>query len=367
MKTLAAAFNTAYPDYQVDVVGKKATEYNTILINALQGGAGPAVFLTRINPMPEQFAKAGLVEALDDIVPLLVHYDHASLAALSYQDKVYGVPYQVVTYPVYYNVDIFNKYGLSVPTTWDEFLNVCQKLKDAGVAPISMSHASWVFTEILHPEVAAAFLSEQWLEDLEAGKVNYNSPEFVKTFSALKQLVPYFIDGWQGMTYDDAREVFANGQAAMYFDGNWSVPTIREINKDLDLGAFVLPSPAGSKTMYWRLDAGWSMNAALKEKEREAAIAFLNFVAGPVANEILARDLATLPVAPGVRMAQADPLSRKISELRNQYGVKIMYGLGGAVALQYSDFYNALATATEGVLLGRLTPEQAAQQVEASK
>jgi ABC-type glycerol-3-phosphate transport system substrate-binding protein len=119
--------------------------------------------------------------------------------------------------------------------------------------------------------------------------------------------------------------------------------------------------------MYWRLDAGWSMNAALKEKEREAAIAFLNFVAGPVANEILARDLATLPVAPGVRMAQADPLSRKISELRNQYGVKIMYGLGGAVALQYSDFYNALATATEGVLLGRLTPEQAAQQVEASK
>ena len=91
MKTLAATFNTAYPDYQVDIVGKKATEYNTILINALQGGAGPAVFLTRINPMPEQFAKAGLVEALDNIVPLLAHYDRSSLAALSYQGKVYGL------------------------------------------------------------------------------------------------------------------------------------------------------------------------------------------------------------------------------------------------------------------------------------
>ena len=168
------------------------------------------------------------------------------------------------------------------------------------------------------------------------------------------------------MTYGDAREVFANAQAAMYFDGNWSVPTIREINKDLNFSTFALPGPT-SQRIYWRLDAGWSMNTALKGKEREAAEAFMNFVAGPLANEILARDLGTLPAAPGVRMAQADPLSGNISELRNQYGVKIMYGLGGAVALQYSGFYNELATATEGVLLGVLTPEQAAQQVEASK
>jgi len=152
----------------------------------------------------------------------------------------------------------------------------------------------------------------------------------------------------------------------MIFDGNWSVPTFHKLNKDLNFDVFALPGPT-SQRIYWRLDAGWSMNAALKGKEREAAEAFMNFVAGPLANEILARDLGTLPAAPGVRMAQADPLSRNISELRGQYGVKIMYGLGGAVALQYSGFYNALGTATEGVLLGVLTPEQAAQQVEASK
>jgi len=195
--------------------------------------------------------------------------------------------------------------------------------------------------------------------------VNYDSPEFVKTFEAVGELVPYLIDGWEGMTYGDARAAFANGDAAMIFDGNWSVPTFKDLNPDLNFDVFVLPGPAGK--MYWRLDGGWGMNAALEGAAKDAAIAFLNYVASPYANEILARDLGTLPAAPGVRLAQADPLSRKISELRVVHGVEIMYGIGGQVALEYSGFYGALGTATEGVLLGTLTPEEAARMVEESK
>lgn len=365
MQRLEAVFNAAYPSYQVDIVGKKAEEYNTILTTALQGGAGPAVFLTRINPMPAQFAKAGLVLPVDNIVPILAYYEPAALSALSYEGRPYAVPYAVVAYPVYYNVDIFAQNHLSVPKTWDEFLHVCQALKGAGVAPISMYHEGWTFTEILHPEVAAAFLSDKWLEALEAGTVTYNSPEFAQTFVAIGQLVPYLIDGWEGMTYGDARAVFANGEAAMIFDGNWSVPTFRDLNPGLNFDVFVLPGPAGK--MYWRLDGGWGINATLDGAEKDAAIAFLNYVAGPFASDILSRDLGILPVAPGVTMAQADPLSRKITELRSAYGVEIMYGLGGEVALRYSGFSDVLGTATEGVLLGVLTPEQAAAQVEASK
>ena len=347
-------------------MGKKAEEYNTILTNALQGGAGPAVFLTRINPMPAQFGQAGLSPVLNDLVPALAAYDPAALAGLSDEKgNVYAVPYAAVAYPVYYNVDVFSAHGLSVPTTWEEFLGVCQTLKDTGIAAISMYHAGWAFTEILHPAVAAAFLSEGWLEALEAGQVNYDSPEFAATFEAIAQLVPYLIDGWEGMTYGDARAAFANGDAAMIFDGNWSVPTFRSLNPDLNFDVFVLPGPAGK--MYWRLDGGWGMNAALEGAAKDAAIAFLNYVASPYANEILARDLGTLPAAPGIRMAQADPLSRKISELRVAHGVEIMYGIGGQVALEYSGFYGALGTATEGVLLGTLTPEEAARMVEESK
>lgn len=34
-----------------------------------------------------------------------------------------------------YRKDIFGQYGLEVPKTWDEFLNVCKVLKDNGEIP----------------------------------------------------------------------------------------------------------------------------------------------------------------------------------------------------------------------------------------
>ena len=37
-----------------------------------------------------------------------------------------------------YNKDIFEKAGItSVPTTWDEFLEAGQKIKDAGFTPLT--------------------------------------------------------------------------------------------------------------------------------------------------------------------------------------------------------------------------------------
>lgn len=37
-----------------------------------------------------------------------------------------------------YNQDIFDEVGVSVPTTWDELIDVCQKIQDAGYQPIAM-------------------------------------------------------------------------------------------------------------------------------------------------------------------------------------------------------------------------------------
>jgi len=368
MSTMAATFNTAYPNYHVEIVGKKATEYNAILTTALTGRAGPDVFLTRIRPMPQQFAQARLVEPLDDLVPLLSYYDPGYLSPFEYQGKIYAVPYALINFPVYYNVGIFEDLGLSVPDTWAEFLDVCEKLKENGIPPISICHESWTYTEFVHPIVASAFLSDEWLEDLKAGRVNYNSPEFIQTFAALKQLVPYLIDGWEGLMYNDARTVFATGQTAMYFDGNWSIAYIREIGgENLNFDVFILPGPTGQKRIYWRIDAGWSMNAALQGEKRKAAVAFMNFVAGPLAKEILVRDMSQLPTGVGVTSAQADPLVRKLSELNEKYGVKIQYAYGGEIALRYRHFTDVLAKATEGILLGVLTSEEAAELVEASK
>lgn len=57
--------------------------------------------------------------------------------------KLYAVPYQVYTTGVWYDKAMFEEAGVTdVPTTWDEFLDVCQKVKDAGYNPITCNSDS---------------------------------------------------------------------------------------------------------------------------------------------------------------------------------------------------------------------------------
>ena len=40
---------------------------------------------------------------------------------------------------MYYNKAIFDKYGLEVPTTYDEYVQVCDTLKENGVTPVALA------------------------------------------------------------------------------------------------------------------------------------------------------------------------------------------------------------------------------------
>ena len=58
----------------------------------------------------------------------------------SFQGETNVLPYSVAAEGVIYNVDLFDKVGVSsVPTTWSEFLAVCEKFKSANITPIYQS------------------------------------------------------------------------------------------------------------------------------------------------------------------------------------------------------------------------------------
>ena len=56
------------------------------------------------------------------------------------EEKAYGVPYATNASGVIYNVDKFKEYGIEIPKTWDEFIDVLEKLQDAGEQPLLMTY-----------------------------------------------------------------------------------------------------------------------------------------------------------------------------------------------------------------------------------
>ncbi|MCB0064782.1 MAG: extracellular solute-binding protein, partial [Caldilineaceae bacterium] len=57
----------------------------------------------------------------------------------AYEGKQYYLPVAFAWTGIYYNRQLFADYGLAPPTTWDEFIQICETLKANGEIPLSLS------------------------------------------------------------------------------------------------------------------------------------------------------------------------------------------------------------------------------------
>ena len=130
-----AAFEKKYPKVHVNLVnaGTGGTEY-TKLQNAIKAGSGaPDVAQVEYYALP-QFALSG---GLSDLNTLGLGSNKSKFApavwdSVTVNSQLVGLPQDTGPMALFYNKTIFDKYGLTVPTTWDEFVADGKKLHAAN-------------------------------------------------------------------------------------------------------------------------------------------------------------------------------------------------------------------------------------------
>ncbi|MDO0932111.1 sugar ABC transporter substrate-binding protein [Streptomyces sp. DG2A-72] len=135
-KEVIADFQKANPDIKVEYVGIPATDYQSKVDTAIQGGGLPDVggvgaamlagFAAQeaLDPLDDRFAKSSLNGKLnDDMVTSLK-------AAGGGDDALYSIPTSANNGVLYYRTDLFKAAGLDAPTTWDTFYEAAEKLTD---------------------------------------------------------------------------------------------------------------------------------------------------------------------------------------------------------------------------------------------
>ena len=163
------------------------------------------------------------------------------------------LPYSVAAEGVIYNVDLFDKVGVSsVPTTWSEFLAVCEKFKSAGITPVYQTYGDvWTIQQGLFDYTAggmvdvAAFYQGLAREGTDLGPdspVSYEK-DFTAPCQKMLSLAPYFNDNPIAKHHADGNLAFANSGAGMYMQGPWAVGEVLAINPKLKMGTFALPPP----------------------------------------------------------------------------------------------------------------------------
>ena len=237
--------------------------------------------------------------------------------ALSTVDgKQYFLPTSWYWWAIYYRKDIFEEYGLEPPETWEEFLQVCETLKENGVTPLTIGTKYRWTAAAWFDYINMRVNGPDFHIDLMLGKEKYDDPRVLEVFTDYwAPLVEngYFIEAPAAYSWSEALQFMVDGSAAMYLMGDFlrdSYPDEEEVN--LDFFRFPIIDPAVPVGEDAPTDGFF---VAANAQHPEAAAEFLAFLGSVEAQQYYADTLGRLPTNMEVDTSGFTPVQLKGLEL----------------------------------------------------
>ena len=236
---------TAETGVKVDLQFKGRTGNREALQPALDGGTQIDIFDEDIDRVNSMYAKYLL--DLEDLVKE-TGYEETAIPGLMAACRDAGggtlktIPYQPNVFAFFYNKDLFEQAGVEKePTTWAEFLDVCQKLKDAGITPMTMDDA--YATSVIGYHLARLVGEEKVVEIVTEGK--WDDPAVLQMAQDIEELAKngYYSEMVGSNVWPAGQNTeLALGTAAMYLNGSWLPNEVKDMaGEDFKWGCFAYP------------------------------------------------------------------------------------------------------------------------------
>jgi multiple sugar transport system substrate-binding protein len=259
MEQIIQTWNQAHPEIQVrGISGSIKTEE---IAAAVAGGAPPDMVIMCNNDAIPGFAHDGVILPLNDLITQVgAKTDNiipASLAWVTYQNKLYGLPFLQDTYGFYWNTDAFKEVGLDPtkpPTTLDELWADAQKLTKYN-ADGSLARAGFI------PNYPGKNLNEfsqlfgcKYYDDATK-KITVNSPACVSWFNWYKQWSDQYnkkneTTNLVASKGSEDEDLFYTGKVAMGLFGEWLPGSAYAPHFAPNLHYETAPFPALTSDMY---------------------------------------------------------------------------------------------------------------------
>ncbi len=259
-----------WPNVTLEVTKLPDDNYYTSLKTKLASGECPDIILTQ--PMYAgqnscyALAEAGYLASLNDMDFVSLMPD---LSAVTYDGQLVTATNSVSILGTYYNKAIFEEAGVEgVPSTWDEFLEACQKVKDAGYTPIVMGDKDQYVLQFGLYQIAANEIypnNTEYDEQLRTGDTAFTDEGTWDTvLSMYNELYENgYIDASQSLGYGASQAItdFIDGKAAMTFDGSFNAAALlaEGAGGDFERGYFPIPAKNGDTHTATCLSAGYSI------------------------------------------------------------------------------------------------------------
>lgn len=256
LKALIELFKKKNPNIEVvnaAVAGGAGTNAKAVLASRMQGNDPPGTFQVHGGAeLNTGWVAAGKMEPLNDLYKSegwMDKFPKDLINMVSKDGNIYSVPVNIHRGNVlWYNKAIFDKYGITPPTTFDEFFKAADKLKAAGVTPLALGDKEpWTAAHLLETVMLGVMGPEKY-NDLWNGKANFDTPEFKQALEIFKKMLTYTNKDHSARNWQDAAQLAAKGEAAMNVMGDWAkgyFTTDLKLVANKDFGWVTTPGTAG--------------------------------------------------------------------------------------------------------------------------
>lgn len=193
------------------------------------------------------------------------------------KDGIYALPYVANCAGILYNKDMFEENGWDIPTTWTEFINLCETIRAAGQNPLYLGYKDTWTTLAPWNALAVGLADADICAQVNSGNTTF-AEGYAEVAEKTKALLEYAEPNPYAYSYNDACTAFARGESAMYPIGSYAVPQILSVNPDMNIDSFTFPANENEADNV--LNSGVDLQfSVMKECEnKEAAYEVLRFL-----------------------------------------------------------------------------------------
>lgn len=358
-------FRQKYPQTTVKFEQKSFEDLQKTFRMVLASGKGPDISeFNKGTATMGQLVKDGLLYNLDSVfvqhgwekklspsLQNILRYD--SLGRMGH-GSVYGITTYGEFIMVYYNKEMFQRYGISVPKNLEQFDQVCDAFVKKGIAPIAFGDADkWPafheFGELLDYSASRHFINDYvFLKK----KVDFSGPEFKTALTRLQGWAKagYFPKDFMAVSYDDMWKGFVAQKSPMLITGSWLYGTLLKEAKSFNWGVFLMPGK--------KLNVGSGGNAFVVPKSatnKQGAIDLMDLMLGTESQTTMA--LKGGVPATSIDVAKiADPKVLRLNTLFDT--INRNNGFSYYVDWPVPTFFDVFGNALQGLLSMRATPTE---------
>lgn len=289
-----AGFEKKYPQVKVKLSNVPYPKYFDQVRNATVARKGADV-VTMYGGAQAQSFKNGLYPLQNAISPDLKGDLKFVEDNYSSDGNLYILPTGTYGYALLVNQDLFAQAGIdpkAALSDWSSLLNTCSALSSKGIQPMAAGWKDGYLFETFMYMISSQMMDRSTLDKWVAGKIPVDDEIFVTATKHILELEKAGCFGGAenlGLNmYDDAFNQYYGGKAAMFSMGSLSTASTA-VETVPNTTVMPLPQVAESTHTGGMIDAGaeagWSVTKWTKHPE--AAAAFVNYLAGPEAQQIL--------------------------------------------------------------------------------